>query len=77
MVMNETMLLVVVGVTIGLAAALTTTRLISSLLFGMTSNDPLTIVLAASLLILVAGLAGYLPARRAARVDPMIALRCE
>ena len=77
LVMKETMLLVIAGVTIGLAAALTTMRLISSLLFGMTSTDPLTIVLAASLLILAAGLAGYLPARRATRVDPMVALRCD
>jgi ABC-type antimicrobial peptide transport system permease subunit len=77
LVMKETMFLVIIGVTIGLAAALTTTRLISTLLYDLTPNDPLTIVLAASLLLMVAGLAGYLPARRAARVDPMVALRCE
>jgi ABC-type antimicrobial peptide transport system permease subunit len=77
LVMKETMLLVVVGVTIGLAAALTTTRLISTLLYGLTSNDPLTVVVASSLLLMVAALAGYLPARRAARVDPMVALRCD
>lgn len=71
------MLLIAIGVTIGLAASLAIARLISTLLYGLTPNDPLTIVLAASLLLMVAGLAGYLPARRAARVDPMVALRCE
>jgi ABC-type antimicrobial peptide transport system permease subunit len=77
MVLKETMLLVAVGVTIGLGAALATTRLISSLLFGLTPTDPLTIVVAALLMIAVAGLAGYLPARKASRVDAMTALRYE
>jgi predicted permease len=77
LVMKETMLLVTIGVAIGLGAALATTRLISSLLFGLTPNDPATIVVAAMLMISVAALAGYLPARRASRVDPMSALRYE
>jgi len=77
LVMKETMLLVIAGVTIGLVAALTTTRLISTLLFGLTPNDPMTIALAALLMVGVAALAGYLPARRASRVDPMTALRYE
>jgi ABC-type antimicrobial peptide transport system permease subunit len=77
LVLKETMLLVAVGVTIGLGAALATTRLISSLLFGLTPTDPLTIVVAALLMIAVAALAGYLPARKASRVDAMTALRCE
>jgi predicted permease len=77
LVLKETMLLVAVGVTIGLGAALATTRLISSLLFGLTPTDPLTIVVAALLMIAVAGLAGYLPARKASRVDAMTALRYE
>jgi len=77
MVMKETMLLVAAGVVIGLSAALGATRLISSLLFGLTPNDPATIVAAVLLMIAVAALAGYLPARKAARVDPMTALRCE
>ena len=77
MVMRETMLMVVIGVVIGLSAALATTRLVSSLLFGLAPNDPATIGLAALVLLAVAAVAGYLPARRAARVDPMVALRHE
>jgi predicted permease len=77
MVMKETMLLVAVGMAVGLGAALATTRLISSLLFELSPNDPVTIAAAALLMVAVAALAGYLPARRASRVDPMEALRCE
>jgi ABC-type antimicrobial peptide transport system permease subunit len=77
LVLRETLLLVVIGVVIGLGAALGATRLIATLLYGLTPNDPLTIALASLLLLTVAALAGYLPARRAARVDPMIALRHE
>ncbi|MBO0721314.1 MAG: ABC transporter permease [Blastocatellia bacterium] len=75
LVMRETMLLVVIGAAIGLAAALASIHLVSNLLFGLTPTDPLTIVLATMLLIGVAALAGYLPARRAAQVDPLVALR--
>jgi putative ABC transport system permease protein len=77
MVMKETVLLVAVGVTVGLTAALASTRMVSTLLFGLTPNDPLTIIVATLLMIGVAALAGYLPARRASRVDPLAALRCE
>jgi len=77
LVLKETMLLVAVGVSIGLGVALATTRLISSLLYGLTPTDPFTIAVAALLMIAVAALAGYLPARRASRVDPMTALRYE
>ena len=77
MVMKETMSLVSIGMAIGLGAALATTRLISTLLFDLSPNDPATIAAAVSLMIAVAALAGYLPARRASRVDPMTALRCE
>jgi len=76
-VMREVMLLVVLGVGIGLAAAKAATRLVSTLLFGLTPTDPLTIALATLLMIVVAALAGYLPARRASRIDPMVALRYE
>ena len=77
LVLRETMLLVFIGVGAGLSAAFATTRLIRSLLYGLTPNDPLTIGLAGLLLLAVAAMAGYLPARRAARVDPMEALRHE
>jgi predicted permease len=75
LVLRETMLLVIIGVIIGLSAALWATRLIANSLYGLTPNDPLTIGLASMLLLTVAALAGYLPARRASRVDPMVALR--
>jgi putative ABC transport system permease protein len=77
MVMKETMLLVAIGMALGLGAALATTRLISTLLFGLSPNDPVTIAAAALLMTVVAAFAGYLPARRASLVDPMTALRCE
>ncbi len=75
LVMREVLLLVVLGIGIGLTAALATTRLVATLLFGLTPTDPLTITLATLLMIGVAALAGYLPARRAAQVDPLVALR--
>ncbi|MGH9849338.1 MAG: ABC transporter permease, partial [Blastocatellia bacterium] len=77
LVMREVLLLVGLGVGIGLAAALATTRYVSGLLFGLAPTDPGAITLALALMIGVAALAGYLPARRAAKVDPMIALRQE
>jgi predicted permease len=77
MVMKETMLMVAIGMAIGLGAALATTRLIATLLFELSPYDPLTIATAALLMTVVAAFAGYLPARRASRVDPMTALRFE
>jgi predicted permease len=65
------------GLALGLAGALAFTRLISGLLFGVGAADPLTFAAAALLLFLTALVAAYLPARRAARVDPMLALRSE
>lgn len=65
------------GVVIGIAASLAITHLMSSLLFGVSATDPLTFVGVAALLSSVALLASYLPARRAMRVDPMVALRYE
>src|SRR5262245_52657648 len=77
LVMREVALLVVLGVVIGMTAAVATTRFVSAMLFNLEPTDPLTLTLATSLMICVAALAGYLPARRAAQVDPMIALRHE
>jgi len=77
LVLRESLVLVVIGVVVGLLAALASTKTAEKLLFGLKPNDPLTIALAASVLILVALIAGYLPARRASRVEPMTALREE
>ncbi|MCW5969944.1 MAG: ABC transporter permease [Blastocatellales bacterium] len=77
LVLRETLLLALIGTVIGLPLALATTRMTEGLLFGLTPTDPLTIVIATLVMIAVAGLAGYFPARRAAQVDPMAALRSE
>ena len=77
MVLREALLLVLAGIAMGIPAAIGAGHLISSMLFGLTPSDPVTISLATLLLVAVAVLAGYLPARRASRVDPMVALRYE
>lgn len=77
LVVRQGLKLVLLGLGIGLGAALALTRLVSSLLYGVTATDPVTFAGVALLLIGVALLASYLPARRAARIDPMTALRCE
>jgi putative ABC transport system permease protein len=77
MVVGQGMLLVLIGVACGLLGALLVTRVMTSLLFGVSATDPLTFVGISLLLALVAFLACYLPARRATRVDPMTALRYE
>jgi len=77
LVLRAALRLALIGMVIGLGGALLATRLISSLLFGLTPTDPLTIGLATLLMLAVAALAGYLPARRASRIDPMVALRVE
>jgi ABC-type antimicrobial peptide transport system permease subunit len=69
--------LVSVGIVIGVPAAIAGTRLIRSMLFGLGAADPVVLISAAALLMSVAALAGFLPARRASRVDPMITLRYE
>jgi predicted permease len=77
MVLGETLGIVAVGMVIGLACALMLGSLISSRLYGLTSADPLSIALAALVILGTAVLAGYIPARRASRIDPMASLRCE
>ena len=77
LIMRESMILVAVGVVIGLAIALGTSRLVASLLFGLPATDMLSMLLAMLVMITVSAFAGYLPARRASRVDPMAALHQE
>jgi len=77
MILRETLYLVLAGLILGIPAALLGARLISTQLFGLSPTDPLTLAGAAILLSVVAMLAGYLPARRASRVNPLSALRYE
>jgi len=76
-VMGQGARLALVGVGIGLAASLAVTRLLKNMLFNLSATDPTTFVTISLLLIVVALLASYLPARRATRVDPMQSLRAE
>jgi predicted permease len=77
LVVKQGMVLAVSGVALGLIAALAFSRLVSGLLFGVKATDPLTFAAITILLTVVALVASYIPARRAARIDPMISLRCE
>lgn len=77
MVMREVLVLIALGVSIGLVSSVLLSRFVEAQLFGLTPNDPATLALAAGILTAVAALAGYLPALRASRVNPIRALRYE
>jgi len=77
MVFCESLILTLLGICCGLVTALASTRLLSSLLFGVTPTDALTIVTVIGLMVAVTALAGFLPAKRASKVDPIVALRYE
>ncbi|PYU78341.1 MAG: hypothetical protein DMG50_27895 [Acidobacteria bacterium] len=76
-VLREVIVLVGTGVGIGLPCAFAATRLIDHMLYGVSPNDPVTVACVVGALLAVGVLAAYLPARRAMRIDPMVALRCE
>ncbi len=77
MVLRETLILVGLGVAIGIPLSLLSSRLVESMLYGLKSNDVLTMLSGTAILLAIGAFAGWLPARRASRVDPMIALRYE
>jgi predicted permease len=77
LVLREILLLVAVGIVLGIPITLMGNRLIQNMLYGLKGSDPLSIVLSVTILLVVATLAGYLPARKASRLDPMVALRYE
>jgi predicted permease len=77
MVLRETAIIVIVGIFVGLPAAWAASSLLKTRLFGLSSHDPWSIALAVVATLLVTALAGFVPARRAAQVDPMVALRYE
>jgi putative ABC transport system permease protein len=77
MILRETLTLTFVGMAVGIPCALAASRLLGHMLFGVSANDPATLAVVALVLAVVASLAGFVPARRAMRVDPIVALRYE
>jgi ABC-type antimicrobial peptide transport system permease subunit len=77
LVLRESMLLVMLGIVLGAATALAASQLVESLLYGLPPRDITTMALAIAIMLIVSGIAGYLPARRASLVDPMVALHYE
>ena len=75
--LREVLPLVAIGVVAGVPAALAGNRLISNMLFGLRGTDPISLLVAVGSMLVVAMMAGYLPARRASRIEPMVALRYE
>jgi ABC-type antimicrobial peptide transport system permease subunit len=76
-VMAHGLVMTLTGAVLGIGAALLAVKLVSSLLYGVEPRDPVTLAIAAALLILVSLIACYVPARRASRIDPILALRTE
>jgi putative ABC transport system permease protein len=77
LVVSDGMRVAVIGVAVGVSVALMLTRLLEKLLYGVSPTDPLTFVAVTSVLMIAALVASYIPARRATRVDPLVALRYE
>ncbi len=77
LVLRHGLILTLVGLLLGIGGALGLTRLMASLLFNIGARDPMTMVAVAAVLVAVAALACYVPSRRATKVDPLVALRCE
>lgn len=77
MILRELAILLGIGLVIGVPASLASARLIQSKLYGLTPADPLTLLAALSMVVVVAIASGFLPARRASKVDPLTALRYE
>jgi ABC-type antimicrobial peptide transport system permease subunit len=76
-ILFETFGIVVIGLAIGIPAAISSSRALTAMLYGAGANDSATYFGIAIVLLIVSGIAGYIPARRASLVDPMVALRCE
>jgi ABC-type antimicrobial peptide transport system permease subunit len=77
LIVREALLLVLIGGAVGLPLAFLAARAVSSLLYGTAPSDPVAYGTAVAILVAVAGIAAYMPARRASRLDPMVALRTE
>jgi putative ABC transport system permease protein len=77
MILRQSFALVLAGVALGIFASIGLTRLLGSMLYGVRATDVVTYVVVVGLLIVAAALASYIPARRAMKVDPMVALRYE
>jgi ABC-type antimicrobial peptide transport system permease subunit len=77
MILHEVLLLITVGIAIAIPIAFACGKLVSGMLYGVSLRDPATVLVSGCTLVAVAALAGFIPARRASRVDPMVALRYE
>jgi putative ABC transport system permease protein len=77
LIIREGLKLILIGIGLGAVMAIALTRIMSKLLFGISATDPLTFVIMPLILVFTAVMASYFPARRATKVDPMVALRCE